>query len=390
MSRPIDGLRSRTALVLGHCAGMIDVVALPVWVGIVLIRHYGLDPQNAGALATAFLGAAVVSSLLIAPRIDRIRGTIATPAGFVVAAAAFFGMALTRNYAVLIMLHVTGGLAVGCALSLTHSAIGASRSPHRLIATGFTVLSVLSVGFLGGVPRAIAAFGGQVAFLVLAGIMLTAAFAALLGFPDRRTPASHDSGPRERARLSRGVWFAMVGTSLLTVSHSMMLSFLEPIGLAHGFSSDQVMKVLLGVGLVNMLPGLLAALFERKVSTRAVMVAGPVLQGILGLTLTQSTLFGAYAFASVIFPTVMIFTHTFIFAFLARNDPSTRAVAATPVMAMTGSAIGPILGGTVAHHFGYGSIGWTIIVAAAVSAICFWQAGRRTESVLLPAAGATR
>jgi predicted MFS family arabinose efflux permease len=86
----------------------------------------------------------------------------------------------------------------------------------------------------------------------------------------------------------------------------------------------------------------------------------------------------------------MIFTHTFIFAFLARHDPSTRAVAATPVMAMTGSAIGPILGGAVASHFGYESIGWTIVVAATISAICFWQAGRRTESVLAPAAEATQ
>jgi predicted MFS family arabinose efflux permease len=86
----------------------------------------------------------------------------------------------------------------------------------------------------------------------------------------------------------------------------------------------------------------------------------------------------------------MIFTHTFVFAFLARNDPSTRAVAATPVMAMTGSAIGPILGGAVARHFGYESIGWTIVVAATVSFVCFWQAGRRTQSPLLPAAEAAQ
>jgi predicted MFS family arabinose efflux permease len=194
--------------------------------------------------------------------------------------------------------------------------------------------------------------------------------------------------PRERERLSHGVWFAMVGTSLLTLSHSTMLSFLEPIGLAHGFSTGQVMSVLLAIGLVNMLPGLLAALLERKVSARAVMIAGPVLQGALGFMLTQSMVFGAYAFAGVIFPAVIIFTHTFVFAFLARHDPSTRAVAATPVMAMTGSAIGPLLGGAVAHHFGYESLGWTIVAAATLSAGCFWQAGRRTRPVQVTAAKA--
>lgn len=375
---------------LGHCAGMIDVVALPVWVGIVLIRYYGLDPQNAGALATSFLAAVVVSSLFISSRIDRIRGAIAVPAGFALAAAAFFCMALTRDYNLLVVLHVVGGLAVGWALSLTHAAIGASRNPHRLIATGFTALSILSLGFLGGVPRMVSALGGQVVFLVLGAIMLTAALFALIGFPDRAASASPDGIPGRRERLSPGVWFAMVGTSLLTLSHSMMLSFLEPIGLAHGFSTGQVMTVLLAIGLVNLLPGLLALFLERKVSARGVMIAGPVLQGALGFTLTHSTVFGPYAFAGVIFPTVMIFTHTFVFAFLARNDPSSRAVAATPVMAMTGSAIGPILGGVVARHFGYESIGWTILVAAMVSVVCFWQAGRRTQSVLLPAAEAAQ
>lgn len=392
MNRSIEGLKGRTSLVLGHCAGMIDVVALPVWVGIVLIRYYGFDPQNAGALATSFLGAVVASSLFISPRIARIRGTIAAPMGFVLAACAFFCMALTRNYSELIALHIAGGLAVGCALSLTHSAIGASPNPHRLIATGFTALSVLSFGFLGGVPRLASALGGHVVFLALGAIMLTAGLFGLLGFPNRPAPVMFAGAgmPHDKVRLSRGVWFAMIGTSLLTLSHSMMLSFLEPIGLAHGFTTGQVMTVLLAIGLVNMAPGLLAALLERKISAHRVMIAGPVLQGALGLTLTHSGLFAPYAFAGVIFPTVMIFTHTFVFGFLARNDPSTRAVAATPVMAMTGSAIGPILGGAVAHHFGYESIGWTIVVAATLSAFCFWQASRRTQSVLVPAAGGAR
>ncbi|AXF05866.1 MFS transporter [Paraburkholderia hospita] len=390
MNRAIGGLKGRTSLVLGHCAGMIDVVALPVWVGIVLIRYYNLDPQSAGALATSFLGAVVVSSLFISSRIDRIRGMIAAPAGFAVAAVAFFCMALSRDYALLLLLHVFGGLAVGCALSLTHSAIGGSPNPHRLIATGFTALSILSLGFLGGVPRVVPTLGGQVVFLVLGAIMLTAAIFGIVGFPDRTASASANGLPRDRERLSNGVWFAMVGTSLLTLSHSMMLSFLEPIGLAHGFSTVQVMNVLLAIGLVNLLPGVLAALLERKVSARGVMIAGPILQAALGFTLTHSSAFGPYAFAGVIFPTVIIFTHTFVFAFLARHDPSTRAVAATPVMAMTGSAIGPILGGAVAHHFGYESIGWIIVAASTVSAVCFWQAGRRTHSVLFPAAEATQ
>ena len=34
---------------------MIDLVTLPVWIGIVLMGHVGLSPQQAGGLATLFL-----------------------------------------------------------------------------------------------------------------------------------------------------------------------------------------------------------------------------------------------------------------------------------------------------------------------------------------------
>ena len=106
---------------------------------------------------------------------------------------------------------------------------------------------------------------------------------------------------------------------------------------------------------------------------------------IRGVT-TQSPIFALYAVAAGAFPAVIIFTHTFIFGFLARNDPSNRATAATPVMAMSGSAIGPILGGIVAQNFGYSSIGWTVAVVAAVGVMCFWEAQRSVPRVVPPPA----
>lgn len=376
MNRPIDGLKGRTSLVLCHCAGMIDIVALPVWVGIVLIGQYGFDPQRAGMLATLFLAAVVLSSLLISPRVHLIQGTAFVPASFGVAAIAFFALSTTKGYGTMALLHALGGLAVGCGLSITHSTVGASANPHRLIAIAFTALSVLSFGFLGGVPQLVSAKGGSVLFLVLGSIMLVAALFALIGFPVKESVPALNNQQGAHTPLSRGVWFAMVGTSLMTLSHSMMLSYMERVGDAHGFSKHLVLSVLLAVGIVNLFPGPLAAIFERKISARAVMIAGPALQGILGLTLTQSSQFETYAFASAVFPAVMIFTHTFVFAFLAHHDSSTRAVAATPVITMTGSAIGPMLGGVVAHNFGYTNIGWTVAAVATIGVLCFLQAAQ--------------
>ena len=86
--RTSSSLPGRLALMVAHCAGMIDLVALPVWVG-TLVSHFHLSPQTAGMLATLFLLGAVLASLFVAPRFDRLPGRGVASVGFAVAAAAF-------------------------------------------------------------------------------------------------------------------------------------------------------------------------------------------------------------------------------------------------------------------------------------------------------------
>jgi hypothetical protein len=80
--------------------------------------------------------------------------------------------------------------------------------------------------------------------------------------------------------------------------------------------------------------------------------------------------------AAGVFSAVVIFTHTFAFGTLATIDKSGRAVAATPVMLMTGAAIGPILAGTLVKAFGYGSLGAVATVIAIVASTCFSRTTR--------------
>ena len=71
MKTSTESWRGRIALMVAHCAGMVDLVALPVWVG-ALIAQYRFTPPQAGGLATLFLVGAVLSSLFFAPRFNRI------------------------------------------------------------------------------------------------------------------------------------------------------------------------------------------------------------------------------------------------------------------------------------------------------------------------------
>ncbi len=67
-----ESKRGIIALMMAHVAGMLDLVALPVWVG-TLMSQYQFAPQKAGGLATLFLLGASVASMFLAPRFRALR-----------------------------------------------------------------------------------------------------------------------------------------------------------------------------------------------------------------------------------------------------------------------------------------------------------------------------
>ena len=91
------------------------------------------------------------------------------------------------------------------------------------------------------------------------------------------------------------------------------------------------------------------------------------------------TAFTPYASAAVLFPSVIVFTHTFAFGLLATLDSSGRTLAATPAMTMAGAALGALVGGTLVKFFGFGGIPPAAAVLAAFAVLCFSR---------LPSAGA--
>ena len=365
-----NSLRGRVALMVGHCAGMVDLVALPVWVG-TLISVYHFDPQQAGLLATLFLAGAVAASLVLAPFFQLLRGRSVATVGFACAAVAFAAASTTQQFALLALLHCVAGVAAGAALSVTHGTIARSQNPHRLFALVGMALGVFAIVFLGGTPVLVAQQGGPALFQVFAGVMAVGAMTAAVAFP-----APDIAGGAERSRtpatpLPAAVWWGVTGIAALGLVQSMTFSFLERVGSDRGYGLQAVTGVLIALGVVNLFPAALAAVLEKRWAARNVLLAGPALQALLVVVIMNSPMFAPYAAAAAVFAAVMIFTHTFAFGVLARLDPSGRALAATPAMLMFGAAIGPILGGTLVKAWGYGSLGVAALVIDAVAVYAF-------------------
>lgn len=372
--------RGRLALMVAHCAGMVDLVALPVWVG-TLMAHYRFDPQQAGGLATLFLVGAVLASAVLAPRFGRLPRRLVAVLGFGLAALAFFAASAQAGFGAMAGLHALAGLAAGAALSVTHGTIARAANPHRLFALVGAALGVFAVLFFAAVPPLIAALGGPMLFFAFAAVMGVAAVTALLAFPQVDAPAAAATPAATTAPFPRAVWFGIVGIGCMGLVQAMTFAFLERVGDARGFAATAVAAVLVAMSLVNLTPAPLAALLERRLEARSVLLAGPVLQALGVAVIMLSTVFAPYAAAASLFAAVIIFTHTFAFGLLARLEPSGRALAATPAMMMTGAAIGPILGGTLVKAFGYGSLAAAAAVIAAVSVLCFRQLPSRPAAV---------
>ena len=229
-----QSLRGRVALMVGHCAGMVDLVALPVWVG-TLISVYRFDPQQAGLLATLFLAGAVAASLVLAPFFQLLRGRAVATCGFAGAAVAFAVASTTTQFALLALLHAGAGIAAGTALSVTHGTIARSLNPHRMFALVGMALGVFAIAFLGGTPVLVAKLGGPVLFQVFAGVMAVGAVVAALAFPEADSVGGAATSRAPAAPLPAAVWWGVLGIAALGLVQSMTFSFLERVGSDRGY-----------------------------------------------------------------------------------------------------------------------------------------------------------
>lgn len=361
----LNARSANIALITGHVAGMIDLAALPIWVD-TLIDGYGYRPALGGALPTSFLLGAVIASLFLSRRFDKVQARTLAPAGYWVAGACLLAVTVVHGFAIHLLLHLVGGMATGAALSVVHGSMGRSDNPHRIFAFAGIGFGLFSLFFLGGVPQLIGVIGPQGFFYAAGGTMLAAAIVTTLLMPQDAVPETVDLS----ARFPKAIRFAIGGIMGMALIQGLVFSFLVQVGNARGFGEGRVELVLILLGIVNLFPPALAALLERRLSAIRVSRVGPVVQGTFALLIMLSGSFIGYAIPAIFFAAVLIFTHTFVFGFIARYDPTGSAVSATPAMLMTGSAIAPLLGGALVEIFGFGAIG---IFAAIVAFGSYWS-----------------
>lgn len=371
----VDSLKGRVALGVTHCAGLIDMVALPLWVN-VLVGHYRLDPQQAGMLLTLFMVGVVLASVILVRLFHRVRGRWISVLGFGAASFAMYRLSQAGSFAELAALHVFGGVCIGAALSMTEGTVARSRDPHRLFAVYGAALGAFALAFLVSMPQVIAKAGGPALFLVFTGVMALAAVVSLVAFP---TPDSAPPTSQAQQTVKPGaarIWFGVTGMALMGVTQALSFSFLAQVGAYRAFGADRVHLILAMLGVINLVVPLAAGFLKQKLSARHVLLMGPVLQGALVYAVYNTGAFPLYAVAGSTFVAALLFTQVFFFGHMAGLDPSGKVLAGLPAMMMTGAAIGPIVAGTLIKFSGYPAVGVAAAAIGVCSLLCFHRLTR--------------
>jgi predicted MFS family arabinose efflux permease len=349
-----------SVLIIGHVAGMVDMVALPLWVG-GLMQYAAMDPARAGATVALFLFAVAFASVLLAPRLSGLPARAVAGFGFGLAAVVFAVLGQSAPGVAPLggwwLCHALAGLGVGTGLTMVHGRVGQTRRPHRVFAMAGFALGLFGLVFYGVMPELMQRHGLQALFTCLALAMSTAALATALALPRPSGEGGRPNGTCGALPFPRAVWAVIVAVVLLTLNQAMVYGFAERLGAARGESPSVVGRVLLVAGCVSLLSPLLAGVLERRWRARRVAILAPLCQAALAVLACVGWAFPAYAAAISLYTAVTIFGHTFLFGWLARLDRSGRAVAATPAMVMLGSAIGPAVGGVLVGRFGFVGLG---------------------------------
>ncbi len=371
------------ALMLGHVAGMLDLIILPLWVS-GLMTGFGFGAASVGSLVTLYLAGTLCANALLARRFDSLPPRVVAGTGFVVAALAFIMMTEVKSwdeashYSLLAILNFVAGAGAGAGLATIHGLIGRSINPHRLFAFVNFGISIWAIVFFGATPGLMARFGVNGLFAIVAGMFIAAVAAMLFGLP-RRVPEKRQLQSDRAGTTAPPVVLALcfAGVVFLQAGQAMTNSFVERIGNYRGFTSSQIEWVLIAASVLVLISPLIAGLLQNKLAPLTVAIGGLLFHGCLCATVSTSTSFVPYAIATSMMVMTVVFVHTFVFGLLAALEPSGRTNAATPSMLMIGTAVGPSVGGFMAQAFGFSSIGFAAFVSACLGAACFFLVRRK-------------
>lgn len=374
--------------------GLAPLLILP-FIFTSMMSEFGVSESQAGSLITYYITAMCLSSLAIAPLIGKApRRTLALSATLFAIIGCVWVM-LAGSYSLSIPAFILSGLGCGITLSCGNAVVASHDDPDASTNKIVLLGTLLMVTLLNVVPAATNHWS-------LAGAMGVLAVVHTLFIPLIMLLPQHPETPRQQegSHVNQGsVLLKPVSLAILAMicvyflRDTMVWIFAEHIGTTRiGMSSDSL-GFLFGIhGATSLLGPVLLLLASKYLSRGWLLVLGVLSSGVITYLVTQTNSYPVYTLIVILWSTAHFFTYSCMMGLASIADKKGRIAAAAGSAVMAGTAAAPALAGYAFDLGGYGSLGYFVAMAVALtlaSGLYALYATRKSESESLAQANAT-
>lgn len=378
-----------SAFASAYGVGLLTLLMLPFLMG-AMMNGLELSEGTTGLILSVEFTLAMVSSLLIAPYINRVPRKTVAVIGTVMVIIANILSAYISDVALLICVRAFAGFGAGLALAAGNSVIASAQDPDKTagqVNVLFVVLMIivmLGFGFIADNFGLVGTYYGIAATYAVMLIMVV----RLPQYVDVESDSSMDvDNSKVRMSLIGLVPIGMMATMFLFSMRDMMgWAFVEQIGVALGYSTSEMGIILAVQAFIALLGPLVVAKVGNKFG-----ITIPVLIGIIGhglitlgyLMASDSKFF--YTAIVLMNATAYFYALAYLTGLAASLDKEGRIVAATGSFIALGIAVGPAFAGQLINLGGYSLAAWSIImiiILTVIAAIPPLKAARAKEKSL--------
>ena len=354
--------------------GLISYWTLPILAGS-LIAGLGLTGTQVGLLGTIEFAGLLVSSLALAPFIDRgFRKTVAVISVVVVIAANLLCAAIALDYEQLAVARFFCGLGAGLALAVGNATIANARDAETFSGHLTIALVAFMVAIMPIFSRLSEQFGHQGVFFGLAATVAVGSISILflpagpnegLGLTDSET----DQEGTDRFLTTTGV-FILVIAILFGIRDTLPWLIAEQLGTDAGMSLPEVGNLFSLMYAVSIIGPASMILLTRIVGPKLLLATSMTATGLFAWMFTVSNGDATqFSIGIIAWATIYFIAFAQLNAVAALIDRKGRLVSAVGSAFIGGVMAGPVIGGVLLDRGGYGSIGVAELAFTALIAL---------------------
>ena len=353
-------------IVAANGIGFFSIFALPMLVA-AYVSGLGLDEQQATMVGSVEIVSSAFGAFTAAPYLSR-----HSPRGFALAGALLvvisnlIGSAVD-SVTVVVFLRAVAGFAAGMVLGAGNALLSSTKQAERIYALALIGSTLVAALLMWLLPYAVSSANQKGVFVLLAAF--TVLLTPLLFLINKRPIVRSNQLNRESGKLAN-IGFGisiLIATVVFRIGEGAVWTVLEFLGEESQLDIHSIGKILSGTIVTGLLGAGGAAALGKKLGQLYPIWIGIIVVCATVMALSNFHNPGIYVVAVLLESLAFYFVLPYLIGLFALLDQTGRWVAIGSGAIFLGLGIGPMFGGVMVKYFGYGSLGWTMLLSGIVT-----------------------